>query len=502
MIGFFPCHRDIPRLLASIFDFSTSLFLIFLFLLSSLVTSDRKSLAQSTGWSIPSELRMSGPEYGPGFPIAVCDAYGRIHVFLGLSNSFGESGELGGTINYTMYDREGWSTPVDVLAADSLESPVGLGGVSLASSGQMYALWWAEDLYLSSTDVSDAGHAGSWSTQYLLNNVTSSAMLVVDQEVYVFSIVSGQPQIVIQGSYDGGTSWADELTILPDPDQSQAKYRGYRDVNIVSDAAGTLHLVWCETDVRLGWGPSAICYVRSFDKGQTWQDFYAVRDEGSYPALGFDADGNIHMIWDHNITSGRGIGHCISRDGGTSWGDTQVFVSDLNGRTGRPQMVLDAAGDMHVVLAGAGRGTHGSIYHTILNGSQWTPLELVSEGLDLSEGPSLVLVDGSTLFAVWRDLTRNDVFYSQWSTGAPHTTPYPTPLPEEDLVDGGDAATEATDSLALEMVVPTRAVSLDLPQRVDAGSVSSTRAVAVPSLVTLAMLSLVILLKSYRRIQR
>jgi hypothetical protein len=189
-------------------------------------------------------------------------------------------------------------------------------------------------------------------------------------------------------------------------------------VYLALDEQGIYHATWTETDEILDWNPTGIWYARSTDGGVTWTDFKNIRDNGSYASVGFDSGGNVHMLWNHNVSSIDGRYHAWSQDGGKNWTEPEWIFPGLSGRTGFPRMILDSDGVLHQVTSGYGLIGSNNIYYSRWLGDHWSELVRISEGIEHSELPEVAMVGGNHLFAVWCSWDINDVVYAAYQTGA------------------------------------------------------------------------------------
>ena len=174
-------------------------------------------------------------------------------------------------------------------------------------------------------------------------------------------------RIVCQRRNAGGQTWSDGGYAGLNGTKAQDKHSVVVDKN-----TNYLHITWTEFDNYGSFSPqdsSRILYSRSTDLGDTWSTPVKLNKvsgdcidsgnttEGAVPAIG--PNGEIYVCW----TGPAGIVFDRSTDGGNTWLDNDIHVSDHPGgwdfeipgisrSNGLPFMVCDLSGGPH----------HGNIY--------------------------------------------------------------------------------------------------------------------------------------------
>lgn len=400
---------------------------------------------QPLTWSEPQPLNMWDSENGISFPDLVADAFGRLHVV--TVRNYSEDNN--GFIYYSRLDDQGWSTPVDILAApNSRSSSIERFGVD--KDGALFLLWSELNtgLFWSYSVALDATSARAWETNLLIPDATRGDFVMEGDEISLI-YVDRDRDIFFRRSMDAGATWTPDVTVWSPPSNTQATFT----LRLAKDKEGILHIAWTETDEVLNWNPSAVWYARSLDGGQTWRDFLRIPDQGSYINIGFDALNNVHLLWNHNVGSVDGRYHAISKNGGETWSEPQWIFPGLSGRTGFPQLVLDSAGSLHQFTSGRGMGLEGGIYHSLWSGDQWASPILISKPVseDNNEGPVAAITSGNLIHVIWRNNVQiHDVLYAYTWVDAPERE--------------NASLFERVNSLNTPSPEPTRAVSLVVPE--------------------------------------
>ncbi len=423
----------------------------------------------------PIRLYLSNLEYDLDFPEVVADVYGRVHVATAVNDLELTEAASNGAIFYTVWDGGAWSNPVDILAGTNA-GYVSLEKFAITDKQQLHLLWLETtgSLNWSRLQANEAASARSWHTIDLVNDATNGDIALRDEQDVAVAYVLKNRDIIFRRTLDGGDSWTQDVTVWQPPNGRLAS----RDVRLALDDDGVYHLAWTEADTTLDWNPSAVWYARSIDGGATWQDFYYVPDEGSYINIGFDGEGNVHLLWNQNVSRDDGRYHTWSRDGGQTWEKPQVTFHELSGRTGFPRMILDDDGILHQISSGRGRGRNGGIYASYWTGTRWAEPQLLSADVqdDNNEGPSAALALGNQMHIVWRNNnTLGDVIYSNVTTNGTQLEPVPLPetlafvTPEQEATAVPTAQIEAT-------AVPTK-LPISLAQAPPNSGISTTYSV-------------------------
>ncbi|MGE5423725.1 MAG: hypothetical protein ACM3N9_00090, partial [Syntrophothermus sp.] len=142
-------------------------------------------------------------------------------------------------------------------------------------------------------------------------------------------------RIVCQRSDDWGKTWNTGSYMGLNPPKKQDKQWG-----VVDPATNTMYVTWTQFDAYGSSNPldsTVILFSKSTDKGMTWSPSKRINRkagdcldmdntvEGAVPAVG--PAGEIYVAW----AGPQGIVFNKSYDQGTTWMDTNTFVSDIPG---------------------------------------------------------------------------------------------------------------------------------------------------------------------------
>jgi hypothetical protein len=383
-------------------------------------------LAQAESWSRPALV--SGFVSGSGFPSITVD--GNDNAYVVWSAIQGPQNSL---LYYSRWDGQAWTRPIDirfggersVLALDGFGQ---LNLLYLAAGKPTYA-WAYTDRAASSkgwVDVSALSAAGG----------SSSIQMAIDDQGTIHVVRTQSPGVLYQQSRDRGQSWSDPAALSIQPADS-------RRVQLKIGTHGILHVAWDGLGAK--GGNQSIRYTYSIDHGRTWapaQQFFSPKGLPAQAAVGIAGDDHVVLLWqtlDHNETY-----YQVSNDDGVTWGQPAVIPNLTAGKpsTGFDQYTLatDSAGILH--LAAVGRGANSDLpwlYHLQWDGQKWSKPEVVYDGPDFPEYPSLAVSNGNRLHLTW--FTRGadsissppdgtyQVWYSTMVTSAPETSPPPTYTP-------------------------------------------------------------------------
>jgi Neuraminidase (sialidase) len=303
-----------------------------------------------------------------------------------------------------------WSVPVDVSnnAGDSAWPAIA------ADAGTVYVAWddWTtgnDDIFLSKS--TDGGF--TWSTQLNVSNdagrsedpaiaIDSGTLyLVWDDDEF------GNYEVLYSNSTDGGVTWSAAVNVSNTDGSSYSP--------TIAIDAGTIHAAWYD-DTSGNW---EIFYSKSTDGGATWSPAVNVSNNLGWsdnPAIVADS-GAAYLTW-HDDTSGNNeIFYSKSTDGGVTW-STPLNVSNNTGSSYSPTVVIDA-GTIRLAWADSTPGNWEIFYSESTDGgATWSTLVNVSNNAGLSFRPRIA-IEGGTIHLAWLDYApgNGDIFYSNSTDG-------------------------------------------------------------------------------------
>jgi len=207
----------------------------------------------------------------------------------------------------------------------------------------------------------------------------------------------------------GTIVWSEPIDISNSPQNSLTPA-------IVADDSGNVHVFWSEDadggpkqPEALGNSGSAIYYTR-WD-GQSWTapvDILIVPGEAiaDFVSVKIDKENRLHAVWtgqtniyySNALASQAGSAH--------AWSQPQIIATNSARSRWESDVVVDSAGDVHIIYATGGEET--GVYHIRSSdgGATWSPpvqLSLPPDALEMSFSQVKTLIDGAgRLHAVWQ----------------------------------------------------------------------------------------------------
>jgi hypothetical protein len=192
--------------------------------------------------------------------------------------------------------------------------------LAVAGDGTLYAAWTEYDGPLWLARSTDRGATFGSPVQVVAGAgepARAPALAIAGDLVYLAWTVGENPaaDVRVAKSTDRGATFGAPVIV--------EQTRGYSDApKLVVDGAGTLHLVYAETEGG-PFEPADVRYVRSRDRGATFESAKTIANSGHFPSLELDGD-QLYVAWE--LDSGRGIGLAYSLDAGATF--TAGFVVD------------------------------------------------------------------------------------------------------------------------------------------------------------------------------
>ncbi|MBN1659126.1 MAG: exo-alpha-sialidase [Anaerolineae bacterium] len=296
-------------------------------------------------------------------------------------------GNTGNSILYRRWDGISWSAPLDILFVPG-ESRAEWPVVAIDAENRLHLVWQSfTAVYYASAPSWQADSAHHWTEPLALTanadftpwgaDITADAQGVLH---VVYAAAGDEEGLNYIRSTDGGESWGLPLRLYGPLAPSEEPPSM---VQIVADAAGRLHVVW-QTNQVTG-GGYGVYYARSTDGGDAWSApvQLATREPEDFststPYLMANGESELHLIYvDGSYTGSKGRFHCISRDGGATWGVPKHIITELVGMNSRVMPVVDGAGQMHLIANMRTESTQVvGIYYARWQEAGWSPVVAV-----------------------------------------------------------------------------------------------------------------------------
>jgi hypothetical protein len=234
---------------------------------------------------------------------------------------------------------------------------------------------------------------------------SSSPRLVVDKDnglhLVWFDLSTGTNQIMYaEKTPDSG--WTEPLNL-------SNSFSNSRSPKMVVDNQGTTHVVWHE----YADGKFRFFYSQK-PKGGTWSEPYDVtskREASTYPALALDSQGLVHLVWEEDKLKQdtelyyTDIYYSYRNTDGT-WSEA-VNISNNDGDSTYPSIVIDSQDNVHVVWEDDTPGIHQILYATQPKGGTWSePVNISNTTVDSEDPiyPVMVVDSRDTIHAAWHDI--------------------------------------------------------------------------------------------------
>jgi hypothetical protein len=287
--------------------------------------------------------------------------------------------------------------------------------ITVDSSDNLHLVWYddksgdQEIYYKKSTDG-----GSTWTSPKRLTWMTGSSFnprVRVDSQENIHVVwvddYPGHNEIYYKQSTDGGTSWsgARRLTnfaaiALPP--------------SLAIDTGNCLHLVWPHS---LG-TPSEIYYMRSTDGGMNWDASRRLTwntSDDLNPRITSDAEGNLGLVWQENMSGNYEVFFNRSTDGGTSW-TANKRITWNSGNSDSPTIVALSVSSLHVVWGDNSSGDMELCYKKSTDaGVSWSGLTRLTYNDGDSNFPAMAKTSLNALHVVWQDNTpgKNEIYYSK-----------------------------------------------------------------------------------------
>jgi hypothetical protein len=379
------------------------------------LTLGRPVEAQTDGWSTP-QLIFEG-RGSINAPALVADAFGQVHAFWMFQQDQQTSDTAQQQIYYTRLDRPTW--PVNDIF---IGAPTALSIKAVMTSRGLALLWGGNNLATASS--SPQASAQDWTGPMGTEPAFPESGLTVapDGSLWMIYGATASNEIYVQHQNPDNGRWEAPL-LVGDPVNTNAAPDATR---LAFSSDGTMHAVWTEYQMPLGWPPVGLYYAQSADGGHTWTNRLKIAGPNyNQPNVATGPNGQVYLAW----TGIAGIGDKHfeeSLDDGRTWeNDTILMPGPSGGSEGAPNMAVDSAGNLHVVFSQA-----GCVWHMSREANVWSTPECVSAGAPspaVIESPAMALGLGDQLYVMfWTDRRQLWVTSRLLATAAQPTEAVPT----------------------------------------------------------------------------
>ena len=361
--------------------------------LSAAVLLWRPAQAQSAGWTAP-QLIFEGAG-NINAPALVADGYGQVHAFW-MFQQDQQVDRPQQQIYYTRLDQPTWPVNdifIGSVTASSIKAVMTVNGLTL--------LWGGNNVATAS--ISPRASAQDWSGPLASEPTYPESGLATapDGSLWMVYGALSSNEIFVQHLNPDTGRWEAPL-LVGDPVNTNALPDGTR---LAFSSDGTMHAVWVEYQLPIGWPPVGLYYAQSTDGGHTWSGRHKIAGGGfNQPNVATGPNQQVYLAWTGVAGSGDKVFQ-ESLDNGHTWENSTVLLKGANGiggSEGAPNMAVDGAGNLHVVFS-----QNGCVWHTSREGKVWSAPECVSTGApaqSLIEDPAMALGLGNRLYVMfWTD---------------------------------------------------------------------------------------------------
>ncbi len=470
-----------------------------------------EAAAATIPWSQP--VKISGDTVGAWFPAIAVDRSGQVHVV--WNSGVPDTGQPGADIapsnkptlpsadssllNYTHWDGQGWSKPVDIEMAQP-SGEVVRSALTLNQEGQLILFYRGMNildpqsfndtpqLRIALADARQGGDAQAWSIQKTLTKrggyfttIATDAQGVVHA---VWDELDGNSGYVLYYSHsiDGGVHWSPPFML----EMSREVYH-YR-LSMAVGPGQDIHVVYEVIDPAdvSAWTPAPIgfVYAQSKDSGATWSTASFVPSENTdprlgrfssivagghellpvEPAVGVDGKGQVLLVWRDAYSD---VLYFQRSKDGNVWSAPEPLPGVAKGVDkpfDRYDMATDSAGHVHLVFVGYPSGSSTrELLHSVWDGDHWSNPDVIASSPPYPEYPGIAIAEGNRLQVVWfvRDNPNgsgvgNGIWYSTAEAAAPFVAPVPLPARARSTAsEANPAAASRHATVATPTAVPT-----------------------------------------------
>ncbi len=301
---------------------------------------------------------------------------------------------------YYMRSTDGGASWGDaMLLTDTAECYAGYPAIC-RDGMKLYVAWHREegmdmDMYMRRSD--DGG--ATWSAKDTVTNdehIYEYTSIAVDGDVlhlvaaYKEILMTYSSDIYYLRSTDRGRSWQEGVKI------SDAAERASLPCVRVSD--GIVHVAWFDND------PSSrqLYYARSTDGGDSWSAERQLTDAITFHAMpSLAADGlYLHIAYQVYVDGKWQIRLLSSEDYGESWSDASLVVGEEGGSAVYPALVY-ADSRLHMTWVDTRSGNYDACYAQSLDrGAHWSAVEVLGSDPGNATRP-VIAVNGDAVHVMW-----------------------------------------------------------------------------------------------------
>jgi hypothetical protein len=433
-------------------------------------------------WSEPINISNS-PDLTSTDPFLLADPAGGVHLFWAEKASAGAALNPD-TLMYSYWDGETWSRPVDIFfSPESDGNPiVGYPHAVMDESGRIHLFWLSEPNYpyyalnYSSVPAGQAEFVSAWEPPVQLADDLTGTKYSIQVAytppdtlhlIYASGAQGEHPNedrtVRYARSTDLGQTWSEPVDLFTSP----VLLWGTSDTRIVAAPPNNLYASWTL------WGDDGngyqVYFTRSKDNGLTWdtpivlaenRDDEYERDWNNLVPL----DDNLLMaMWEGGWRAYRQAQY--SRDGGATWSEPIDTFPRLIGDNGFVEFARDSNGTWHSFVANRLRegiepaliSDEVSLWHSVWQGgTNWRePTQAITGApAKAMTNPKVAIVNGNRIVAAWYGSQIYEIYVATGVIpGAPAIPPKPWPGAE---IYQTPAPTAEPPSLqATETVQPT-----------------------------------------------
>jgi hypothetical protein len=393
-------------------NFTKSIVLILVIGLFTIFKFECGSAQSQDDWS--PQQRIPGYEDDTLPPILIADQARTVHAF--TSQWIGETNQKKAIVYNQWTANRGWTEPVDILLSP-LKNEARLLGAFLDSTGMVHIIFFGGDntqanIYYAKAPASSVDNASAWSTPVVVGKDAldpESGALQGDDKGNLTILFGGKNNgigLYAVYSEDNGESWSEPKRVF----LTNNNLLFPQDVNMYLGPSGVLHAVWSVYDAT---GNGVAAYYANYDM---------VRKQWSNPLELVSRASGLSNVIEYNdqavvvyVDYGTNAFWMLkSSDNGRTWTNPTRIAPRHIGRNGSVSLTIDNNNDLHLFFGERipGNPTIHGMWHSILQGSQWSEPEPVVSGPAINDpvgkksfdpyNARAVISQGNVLLVTWQ----------------------------------------------------------------------------------------------------